>query len=171
MVADRVSRIRLLEPGDRGRVEAMTRATGFFYDAEIGIALEVFDAATGAGPDGTIDPDYETAGIESDGVLAAWACWGPVPEAPETFDLYWIVVDPAAQGCGYGTKLLQEMDRRIAGRATQVLVETSGRPDYAGTRAFYERHGYRQIAQVPDHFAPGDDLVRYARDVRQVRRS
>jgi len=167
MAADRLSRIRLLEPGDRERVEAMTRATGLFFDHEIGIALEVFDAATGAGPDGTVDLDYETAGLESDGVLAAWACWGPVPESPELFDLYWIVVDPTEQGIGCGTALLQEMDRRIAGRATQVLVETSGRPDYARTRAFYERHGYRQVARVPDHFAPGDDLVRYARDVRR----
>ena len=167
MAADRLSRIRLLEPGDRERVEAMTRATGLFFDHEIGIALEVFDAATGAGPDGTVDLDYETAGLESDGVLAAWACWGPVPESPELFDLYWIVVDPTEQGTGCGTALWQARDRRIAGRATQVLVETSGRPDYARTRAFYERHGYRQVARVPDHFAPGDDLVRYARDVRR----
>jgi ribosomal protein S18 acetylase RimI-like enzyme len=134
-----------------------------FWDYEIGIALEVFDDATGANPAGRVDPDYEAAGIEIDGTLEAWACWGPTPNRPGVFDLYWIVVDALAQGRGLGTELLMEMERRIAGRARQVLVETSGRADYAKTRAFYQRHGYHQIGHVPDHFAPGDDLVQYAK--------
>ncbi len=157
--------IRPLVPTDRARVEAMTRATGLFWDYEIGIALDVFDEHTGANRTGTPDPDYEGAGVEVDGRLMAWACWGPTPERPGTFDLYWIVVDPEAQGRGLGSRLLAEMDARIAGRAREVLVETSGRDDYAPTRAFYLRHGYRQVGHVPDHFAPGDDLVRYAKDV------
>lgn len=159
--------VRRLVPGDRSRVEAMTRAVGLFWDWEIGVALEVFDDGTGANPEGRVDPDYETAGVEVDGVLMGWAVWGPTPDQPGTFDLYWIVIDAAAHGHGLGTVLLAEMDRRIEGRAEVVLVETSGRPDYARTRAFYERHGYTQVAHVPDHFAPGDDLVRYARQVKQ----
>lgn len=142
----------------------MTRAAGLFWDWEIPIALEVFDDATGANPTGWIDPDYESAGIEVDGRLAGWACWGPTPDQPGTFDLYWIVVDRTAQGQGLGSRLLAEMNRRIAGRVRRMLVETSGRDDYAATRAFYERHGYRIIERVPDHFAPGDDLVRFVRD-------
>ncbi len=142
----------------------MTRATRLFWDWEIGVALEVFDDATGAR--GPADPDYESAGIEVDGALAGWACWGPTPGKPGTFDLYWIVVAPRWHGRGLGTRLLAEMDRRIEGRAATVLVETSGRADYGATRAFYERHGYRQVDQVPDHFAPGDDLIRFARSAR-----
>ena len=156
--------IRPLTPADRGRVEAMTRATRLFWDWEIGVALEVFDGATGV--NGPVDPDYESAGIEVEGTLAGWACWGPTPGKPGTFDLYWIVVDPERHGRGLGSLLLAEMDRRIEGRAEIVLVETSGRPDYGATRAFYERHGYRQVDRVPDHFAPGDDLIRYARETR-----
>lgn len=158
-------RIRPLVPEDRERVESMTRGTGLFWDWEIPIALEVFDDATGANPEGRIDPDYESAGLEADGRLAGWACWGPTPGHPGQFDLYWIVVDASAQGRGFGSALLAEMDRRIAGRARLILVETSGRPDYEATRAFYLRHGYRPIDRVPDHFGPGDDLVRFAKDV------
>ena len=142
----------------------MTRAAGLFWDWEIPIAMEVFDDATGANAAGRIDPDYESAGVEIDGRLAGWACWGPTPNQPGTFDLYWIVVDRTIQGQGLGSRLLAEMDRRIAGRVRRLLVETSGRDDYAPTRAFYERHGYRIIERVPDHFAPGDDLVRFVRD-------
>lgn len=151
-------------PADRVRVEAMTRAAGLFWDWEIPIAMEVFDDATGANASGRIDPDYESTGVEIDGRLAGWASWGPTPNQPGTFDLYWIVVDRNIQGRGLGSLLLAEMDRRIAGRVRRLLVETSGRDDYAPTRAFYERHGYRIIERVPDHFAPGDDLVRFVKE-------
>ena len=154
--------IRALVPKDRGRVEAMIKATGLFWRWEIPIALEVFDGATGA--KGRVDPDYESAGVETDGRLGGWAAWGPTPGQPGAFDLYWIVVDPARQGQGIGSLLLAEMDRRIAGRAKQLFVETSGRDDYAPTRAFYERHGYRMLDRLPDHFAPGDDLVRFIKE-------
>lgn len=150
-------RLRPLTPDDRNRVEAMTRAAGLFSSHEIVVALEVFD-------DSFIDPDYESTGVEVDGTLVGWACWGPTPNHPGTFDLYWIVVDPSRQGSGIGTLLLEEMGRRIAGRARTILVETSGRADYAPTRSFYERHGYRQIAVEVGHYGPGDDLVRYRKE-------
>ncbi|MGE0442782.1 MAG: GNAT family N-acetyltransferase [Gemmatimonadales bacterium] len=166
MIAQPVQRIvRPLAAADRPVVEAMTRAVGRFWDYEIGIALEVFDDAVGTNAAGRADPDYEHAGVEVEGELRAWACWGPTPNRPGVFDLYWIVVHPGAQGQGLGTALLEEMDRRIAGRAQVVLVETSGRPDYEATRTFYLRHGYREVAREADHYAPGDDLVRYRKDV------
>ncbi len=137
----------------------MTRAVALFWDYEIPIALEVFDDATGANAAGVIDPDYEAAGIEIEGRLAGWAVWGPRPGAPGVFDLYWIVVDQADRGRGIGTMLVDEMDRRIAGRATKVVVETSGRSDYGPTRGFYRRHGYREVGRTPDFYAPGDDQL------------
>lgn len=139
----------------------MTRGVGVFREAEIPVALEVFDAATGIGR--AADPDYETAGVEIDGALSGWACWGPTPGTEGTFDLYWIVVDAGRHGSGVGSQLMDEMHRRIAGRARLVLIETSGRADYATTRAFYARHGYHLVSTIPDFYAPGDDRVTYAR--------
>ena len=154
-------RLRPLTASDRPRVEAMTRATGLFRDNEIPVALEVFDGSTGAGPDGRVDTDYQSAGVEVDGALIGWACWGPTPGTLGTFDLYWIVVDPEHHGRGYGTMLVEEMERRVRGQARQVLVETAGRDDYVRTRAFYLRHGYRVVATIPDFYAPGDDRVTF----------
>lgn len=158
-------KVRPLVPSDRARVEAMTRAVGVFREEEIPVALEVFDLATGAGPGGRIDTSYEHAGVERDGILAGWACWGHTPGTLGTFDLYWIVVDPAAHGRGLGSALMGAMERRVAGRARLVLIETSGRADYAGTRSFYERHGYRLTATIPGFYAPGDDRVTYAKQL------
>jgi ribosomal protein S18 acetylase RimI-like enzyme len=149
--------IRPLVSSDRARVEAMTRATPLFRPEEIPVALDVFNAATGLGR--PADPDYETAGATIDGVLAGWICWGPTPCTRGTFDLYWIVVDVESQGQGLGGALVEEMERRVAGRARLIVVETAGRPDYEPTREFYARRGYQVASRIADYYSPGDDLV------------
>jgi len=153
--------IRPLTALDRARVETMTLSTPLFRAEEIPVALDVFDAAMGIGR--RADPDYETLGAELDGRLVGWMAWGPTPCTRGTFDLYWIVVDPAWQAHGIGSTLVEEMERRIAGRARLVVVETAGRPDYAPTRAFYAKLGYQVVATFPDYYAPGDDLVTFGK--------
>jgi len=151
--------LRPLRSSDRSRVEQMTRGVGLFREDEIPVALEVFDA-TAAGND-----TYEGVGVDQDGVLVGWASWGPVPCTLGTFDLYWIVVDPACHGLGAGRLMVDEMERRVAGRARLICVETAGRTDYAATRVFYERRGYRAVATIPDYYAPGDDQVTFVKAV------
>ena len=158
--------IRPLNAADRNRIEALTEKTGSFRPAEVKVALEVFDA--GLGIVRPRDPDYELAGAELDGELLGWACWGPVPCTEGTFDLYWIVVDRAAQGRGVGSALIEAMERSVHGRARMIVVETAGRSDYAGTREFYSRRGYRVEARIPNYYAPGDDLVVYVKPVRPL---
>lgn len=119
------------------------------------MALEVFDAAVAG------DPSYAALVAERDGAAAGWICWGPTPCTLGTYDMYWLAVDPARQNEGIGTRLVAEMERRLAGRARLIVVETASRPDYAGTRAFYEARGYRQAAFIPDYYAPDDGLVVY----------
>jgi ribosomal protein S18 acetylase RimI-like enzyme len=158
--------IRPLGEADRQAVEAMTRGCGVFRPAEIGVALEVFDAAIGIGR--RRDPDYETAGAELDGSLAGWACWGQVPCSVAAFDLYWIVVAPGHQGRGIGGSLMDELERRVAGRARLIVVETAGREDYSGTRAFYQSRGYHVAARIADYYSPGDDLVTYVKRIPEA---
>lgn len=102
---------------------------------------------------------YYALGAEVDGELVGWICWGKTPCTEGTWDLYWLAVDPAAYRGGVASALVTEMERRLAGVARLISVDTSGRPDYAPTRAFYLSHGYRDVARVPDFYAPGDDQV------------
>jgi GNAT superfamily N-acetyltransferase len=143
-------------------VEAMTRGTRLFREEEIPVALEVFTATAAA------NDTYEGLGADADGALVGWASWGPTPGTDGTFDLYWIVVDPAWQGFGVGTALLLEMEHRVASRARLVVVETAGRPDYAATRAFYEARGYAAVSVIPDFYAPGDDKVTFVKRLTPV---
>ncbi|HSJ75796.1 MAG TPA: N-acetyltransferase [Gemmatimonadales bacterium] len=153
--------LRDLTPADRDRVEAITRSVRLFREDEVPIALEVFDEAVGGRPGNT----YTVLGAELDGGLCGWICWGPTPCTLGTYDLYWMAVDPEAQGTGIGTALLLEMERRLAGVARLIVIETAGRRDYSATRAFYQVRGYTPVSIIPDFYAPGDDQVMFVKKV------
>jgi len=158
------ARLRDLTSADTDRILALTRATGVFRDEEMEIAAEVFrDAVAAPGPSGgstpSTDRPYYALGAELDDGLVGWICWGQTPCTDGTWDLYWLAVDPAAYGMGVGTALVEEMERRLAGTARLISVDTSGRADYGPTRAFYLARAYLAVARVPDFYAPGDDQV------------
>lgn len=142
---------------DRARVEQFTRTIELFRPDEVPVALEVFDAAVGG------DTSYTAIVAEHEGRAAGWACWGATPCTVGTYDMYWLAVDPVLQGAGIGSRLVAEMERRLAGTARLIVVETAGRPDYGPTRAFYEARGYRRTATIPEFYAPDDDLVVYVK--------
>lgn len=159
--------VRPLAPGDRVQVRAMTDATGLFRAEEVEVAVEVFDGAMAS----SSDLGYAAAGAEVAGQLVGWVAWGATPGTEGTYHCYWIVVEPTRQGEGIGSALLDEMERRLAGRARLIVVETSGRHDYGSTRAFYTRRGYEAIARIPEFYAPGDDQVVFVKNLGPTTRS
>jgi ribosomal protein S18 acetylase RimI-like enzyme len=99
-----------------------------------------------------------------DGRVAGFACYGPTALTKGTFDLYWICVGRDFARRGIGKALMDRAQvevRRAEGRL--VVVETSGTPEYAPTRAFYEKLGYARVATVPEFYGPDNDLVIYTR--------
>jgi ribosomal protein S18 acetylase RimI-like enzyme len=166
-------RVAPLAAGHRPRVEEILRGTSVFRGEEVDVALELFDhvfghadgSASGASGAGDREPDYSFVGVfTDDGHLLGYACYGPTPDTDRTYDLYWIAVDPAAQGSGAGTRLLSEVERRLRdGRGRMLVVETSSRDEYDATRGFYTARGYQEAARVGHFYAPGDDRVIYTK--------
>jgi len=159
-------RIRLgsLRPRDRARVAELLVSTAAFSRDEIVVALQLFDASVheegSAGADDAQAPDYEFTGAFDGERLLGYACAGPTPATEGTFDLYWLAVDPTVQGKGIGTTLVRAVERELRDRgARMLLVETSSRPDYSNTRAFYARCGYTEAARIRDFYAPADDRI------------
>ena len=158
-------RIRPLEPRDRTRILEVVTATGNFTAAEIAIAMEVVDEALAdpAFPRG----DYRAYVAEDEsGRVAGYECHGPTPLTEGTYDLYWIAVDPAYQGAGYGRALLAfaEADvRATAGRL--LLIETSSQESYGATIRFYEKSGYPLAARIKGFYRPGDDKLIFAKEL------
>ena len=142
-------------PQHRQSLDALVRATNVFSEAEIAVAVELYDST---------DPDYAFVGAFQGQSLVGYACYGPTPGTDRGFDLYWIAVDPSAQNAGVGGALLQDVERRVsADNARLMFIETSSRDAYAPTRRFYTRHGYAEVARVAGFYAPGDDRIVYTK--------
>ena len=62
------------------------------------------------------------------------------------------------QASGFGTKLIEEVERSLAGERI-LIVETSSLDVFAKTREFYETRGYEQEAVIRDYWADGEDKI------------
>lgn len=159
-------RVAPLDVSRRPELRELLERTGSFDEAEIAVALELFDEAYPPGGDRSSDEYALVGAVNEHDALMGYACWGPTPGTDRTYDLYWIAVHPGAQGAGCGTLLLAEVERRLAGRrARMVVVETSSRPEYSGARAFYARSGYGEAARVRGFYAPGDDRILFTKRI------
>jgi D-alanine-D-alanine ligase len=145
------------------RVRELVDSTGFFHLPEVEVAVELVQESLAKGP----ASGYFFVFAEREGRTLGYACYGPIAVTSGSYDLYWIAVDKSCQGQGLGRALLDQSEdliRQEGGR--QIYIETSNRPIYAPTRAFYLRCGYRQEAVLQDFYAPGDDKVIYVKSLR-----
>ncbi len=149
-------------PGDVESVMEVAKATGFFTTDEVKVAGELVEERLAKGE----GSGYFFVFAEAGGRLAGYACYGPAPCTVSSYDLYWIMTHPDFQGKGLGKAVLREAERLIAeAGGAQVYAETSGKAQYASTRAFYEKCGYEVCSTLEDFYAPGDAKVTYVRRV------
>jgi len=133
-------------PEDLDGIRRLAESTGFFYYAELDVA------------------GYHFILAEYMGRLAGYACYGPIACTASSFDIYWIVVDPDLQGRGFGKRLLRETERLVrAAKGERIYVETSQRPLYKSTRAFYENNGYKAESLLENFYGPGDGKITYCK--------
>ena len=136
----------------------MLEACGAFSEDEVRIALDLFDAALAG--------DYQVFSADVEGSIRGYVCFGLTPLTRGTWHLYWICVHPSAQHAGVGRALqahAEEFIRSCGGE--RLVLETSGRSDYARTRRFYERAGYNAAGRIQDFYKPGDDCITYCKSL------
>jgi acetoin utilization deacetylase AcuC-like enzyme/GNAT superfamily N-acetyltransferase len=143
-------------PADISAVRNLVEKTGFFTDEEAAIAAELAEERLKRGD----ASGYHFILATIDGALAGYACHGPIGGADRAFDLYWIAVDPHRQGTGLGKLLLAETEKALRAQgATRYYADTSSTERYAGTRAFYLKSGFHEVANIPDFYRAGDGKV------------
>ena len=145
-----------LKPGDPARIRNLAAATGFFSREEAEVAAELAEERLTRGA----ASGYHFLLAEEAGELLGFACFGPIPCTRGAYDLYWIVVRPDRQGGGLGRLLLTAAEARIAAAGgRRVYIDTSSRPQYAPTRAFYRACGFHQEALLADFYDRNDGKV------------
>ncbi|MDD8026282.1 MAG: GNAT family N-acetyltransferase, partial [Acidobacteriota bacterium] len=151
--------IRPMTAADKPAVMDLIRATGFFRTDEIVVAEELIDTYLE-------EPDQKDYGIvvaeDEAKRVAGYMTYGQTPLTAGTYDLYWMAVDPRAQGRGHGRALVEWLEAYVrAAGGRLIIIETSSVPMYEPTRRFYLGLNYIETARIPDFYQPGDDRVIY----------
>jgi ribosomal protein S18 acetylase RimI-like enzyme len=147
-------------PSDLERVKEIVVSSGFFSQAEIGVAVELVEERLKKG----VESGYHFVFAEQNQKVAGYSCFGPIPCTEESYDIYWIAVQEELRGSGLGVEVLKRVEGRIREMGgKRIYVETSSREQYRPTRSFYSRFGYRKEATLKNFYSPGDHKVIYLR--------
>lgn len=145
-----------VRPEDREQIRGIVASSGFFYPGEIDVAVELLDERLSKGT----ASGYYFVLADLAGRAVGYTCFGPIACTQSSYDLYWIAVHRDFRGKGLGGSLIEASERAIAAQGgRRIYVETSSRPQYEPTRAFYRHLGYAEQARLADFYAPGDDKV------------
>lgn len=155
--------IRKAELKDGSSINEITATAGVFSQEEVETVAELWEDYRSAGADAS---GYHFIVLEDEGEILGYACYGPRALTQGTYDLYWIAVDSRKKRKGAGRLLMAQAEKDIAALGGRlVVVETSGKAEYAPTRAFYEGIGYLKEAVLKDFYTDGDDLTIYTKRV------
>lgn len=147
---------------DLENVREILTSTGFFYDFEIDVAIELVQEYLDKGP----ESGYHFIFAEIDGETVGYACFGSIPCTKHSFDLYWIGVHQNSRGSGIGRKVLQASEKSIAEMGgKKIFIETSSTEKYHPTRKFYLDNNYSEAALLKDFYAPGDSKHIYEKSL------
>jgi GNAT superfamily N-acetyltransferase len=146
---------------DRKAIEEILRSTEYFYEFEIETALEIADATIAKGEEKS---GYIWMKIVDDDGFIAFANYAKNDFSTHSWDLFWIAVHQNSRNKKLGSLLLKAVEDDVRHSGGKILwIETSGRPLYASTEAFYKRNGYTLQASLKDFYAEGDPKQIYAR--------
>ena len=149
-----------LTQADVQRIRGLVQSTDVFSAIEVDTAVELAEERLAKGP----ASGYHFVFAERNGQVYGYACYGPIALTLGSYDLYWIAVDKATQGQGLGRLIMQQAEERIHSEGgRRIYIETSTRPPYAPTRAFYERCHCPLAVILEDFYAPGDGKAIYVK--------
>ena len=152
--------IRAITPQENDCVVAAIVSSTLFEpgDAEMLASLLADHHADGRGDGQRWLVDVEDAEI------TGTVMYRPIEAADRAWDLTLIAVRGDRQGAGVGRRLMAHVEHELWEEDQRTLmVQTSGLPRFARTRAFYRRLGYTERGRVPDYWEAGDDMVLFSK--------
>ena len=160
----RPSTIRGLQNTDVAAIRSILEGTDVFSVDEVAVAVELMEIFLN---DPTQKDYHIFTAVEAEEIIG-YVCVGPTPLTSGTYDLYWIAVKGLHQSHGIGSQLLEFTERFVQSQGGRLLIaETSSRPQYDKTRAFYVNHCFSEISRIKDYYSPRDDLVIYGKYLSQ----
>jgi len=151
---------KTIKPEDVKCVREIVASTGFFYDFEIPVAVELAQEAVNEGD----KSGYSFVFADVEGKPVAYSCYGHIAGTDAGYDLYWIATHNSVRGTGIGRLLLEKTEQIVKEKgARYIIAETSLIEKYLPTRLFYEKNNYIKEAEIKDYYKPGDGRVIYVK--------
>ena len=157
--------IRPIELHDRSRIDEIVVSSGKFNQEEIAVALELVDEVLEKGEkSGYVIAVLEV--VKEHAAVQGYVCYGPTPLTQGVYDLYWIAIDPAVQGKGFGRSLIEYVEQDVIKRGGRLLlIETSSQETYGPTIRFYKKAGYDLVARIQNFYRIGDDKLIFSKEL------
>ena len=147
--------LRKFQNKDRAKIQEILEEARNFTSEEVEVAMSLVDEMIRGGS------TYRfLVAVNQDDIPVGYICYGPTPMTAGTWDIYWIAVSKRFQRRHVGFLLLRQAEKEIAGhRGRLILIDTSSKPSYRSTRAFYYKMGYRVSARIRGFYSDRDDRL------------
>ena len=145
--------IRPIVPADTPALVALSGSSGLFNPDELEAVQGMLDDyhATKVGN------GHQILTCVDGGTLLGIAYFAPKEFADRVWELLMIAVDESCHRQGNGSRLLLAVEDAVrAANGRLLLIETSDKSSFERTRQFYRKHGYAEVAHLPDYFTDGD---------------
>ena len=153
--------VKGISHSDMAGIKSILTSTAFFYDFEVEVCLGIAGETLSRGSE---ESGYHWIKIMDGPTMVAFANYGKNDFSIHSWELYWIAVHDQYRDKKLGKTLLQAVEDDLRERGAGILwIETSGRPLYAPTEAFYRNNGYTLAASLADFYAPGDPKQVYSK--------
>ncbi len=163
MEIDKLVFRKSLRENDPEAIREIIKSSGFFYQDEVDVAVELARENLEKGPELS---GYHFILAEAEGKTLGYTCFGPIPCTKNRYDLYWIAVHEQYRKMGLGKKLIRETEAQIkALGGMKIYIETSSRDLYQATRRFYSACDYQVEAILKEFYDQGDDKVIYLKNL------
>ena len=154
--------IRPIEPADSSALVALSCSSGLFKPEELEAVQGMLDEyhATNAAN------GHQIITYDDGGTLVGIAYFVPKEFTDRVWELLMIAVDAPRHRQGIGTLMLKAVEEAVrTANGRLLLIETSDKSSFERTRLFYRKHGYSEVAHIPDYFADGDGKASFLKRI------
>jgi ribosomal protein S18 acetylase RimI-like enzyme len=150
--------VREMKKEDRKHILNIIKKIKIFNDEDQRIAIELVEEIV----NGPNTEGYHVLCAVSGEKISGYICYGPASLCVGTYEVYYIAVDPDNFRSGIGKLLMNKMAEELIKEGGRlILLETSSSEEYAGTRNFYLKLEYHEVARIRDFYKDGEDKVVY----------
>jgi ribosomal protein S18 acetylase RimI-like enzyme len=154
--------IRPITPADTPAIVSLSGSSGLFKPDELDAIHGMLDEyhATNAAN------GHRMIVCDDGGILVGVAYFAPRVFTDRVWELLMIAVDAPRQRQGIGSRMLRAVEEAVrAANGRLLLIETSDNAGFERTRLFYLKHGYIEVARIPDYFKDGDGKASFIKRV------